>query len=68
MAKKNAIQFMPDDRGIVPGSPDDYIFESYANIPEEDIQVACNILKVPRDSVNSDKVHLLFKDLWNKYL
>jgi len=36
VAKKNAIQFMPDDRGIVPGSPDDYIFESYANIPEED--------------------------------
>jgi len=36
VAKKNAIQFTPDDRGIVPGSPDDYIFESYANIPEED--------------------------------
>ena len=36
MAKKNVIQLIPDRNGIVPGSPDDYIFESYANIPEED--------------------------------
>lgn len=36
MARKASAKLKPDINGIAPGSPDDYLFESYANIPEED--------------------------------
>lgn len=36
MARKTNIRLMPDINGIAPGSPDDYLFESYADIPEEE--------------------------------
>ena len=36
MARKPIVRLVPDTNGIVPGSPDDYLFESYADIPEED--------------------------------
>ena len=34
MAIKKAIQAL--ENGIIPGSPDDYVFDTYANVPEED--------------------------------
>lgn len=36
MARKSIGRLVPDTNGIAPGSPDDYLFESYADIPEED--------------------------------
>ena len=35
MAIKKAIQAL-ENGGIIPGSPDDYVFDTYANVPEED--------------------------------
>ena len=36
MARKSIVKLLPDTNGIAPGSPDDYLFESYADIPEEE--------------------------------